>query len=392
MSLIFARSAWRDSLRNILLLRAHIVFLLWLFALGIVFVSQTVQAIEVKNSSYFPTFADAKDSRSEGWFLYTLKPGERIIDFVTVYNGSDSALSVRLYPADAVFTSEGAFSLAGLSKGENQTVGAWIKMAKTEISPPQFSQNERKLIGISNEGKELPILSKEELLKTSFIFLPEKKPIAFTVPPRERRIVPFEVTVPLEAEVGDHAGGIVVENQAVERRGNIDWVDRVGVRMYLTIPGQRIEKLELLGKEIKSTFQKLAFSVTLKNSGNVRLEPSFQFVIKNPLTGERKNLPHGAEGIIFPKQKTTYEIQFEKQGVGIFQYELYASTGKQTLLVAEGFYFPPLSLYIAGGLIAFLLLIFIVWFVRKRGRKKKKNALSVRGSSQPRSRSRPRKR
>lgn len=379
-------------LRSVKPFRWYIVFSLllitWLITGGTVFLAPSAHAIELKNSSYFPTFADAEDSRSEGWFLPTLKPGERLVNFVTVYNGSDFALSVRLYPADAVFTNDGAFSLAGLKSKENQTIGAWIKMAKAEISPPSFSQNEQKLIGISHFRKEPPVLTKEELLKTSFTFLPEGEPIALTVPPRERRIVPFEMTVPLDAEVGDHTGGVVVENQAIERRGNIDWVDRVGVRMYLTIPGQRIPKLELFGHEIKNSFQKLTFSATLKNSGNVRSEPSFYFVIKNPLTGEEKNLLHGAEGIIFPKQKTTYEIQFEKQGVGIFQYELFANAGKQTLLVAEGFYFPPLSFYIVGGLIAFLLLIFIVWFVRKRKRKKTKKTSRPRGRA-PRPRSRP---
>ena len=137
------------------------------------------------------------------WFIYTLKPGTTIEDWVAVTNFSLVPLRINLYARDAEESPTGAFGVQ-LFRQRPVQVGSWI---------------------------HLPVSS-------------------VVVDPRKAIIVPFTIKVPQDASVGDNAGGIIasVTRTASGAHGTRIRVEqRVGVRVYVRIAGALHPKLVISG-------------------------------------------------------------------------------------------------------------------------------------------------
>lgn len=172
------------------------------------------------------------------WFTYTLDPGAVFGDTVAISNLSDRPIRFIIYPTDAVSVADvGGF---GALKDDEKPVdvGTWIKLAAGE----------------------------------------------YTVEPGKRIDVPFSVTVPQDAEPGDHAGAILAvdadqgnfDPNAATKGLSFNIKDRIGARVYVrvsgpTSPGLRIEKLSVKRDGSKATVNWEAL-----NSGNIRLSPTSQ--------------------------------------------------------------------------------------------------------------------
>ncbi|MGH9191500.1 MAG: hypothetical protein ACRDZ0_03385 [Acidimicrobiales bacterium] len=129
-------------------------------------------------------------------FVYTLPPGARLVDTVAVSNLDAEPLSVAVYPADAYNTSEdGAFAVRN-PEDPKVGVGGWIRLGVQE----------------------------------------------HLIPPQTRAEILFELSVPADAEPGDHAGALLAANLELEEGGGTDNVDvrlrrRVGARVYVRVEG-----------------------------------------------------------------------------------------------------------------------------------------------------------
>ncbi|NTW42725.1 MAG: hypothetical protein HGA44_23140 [Cellulomonadaceae bacterium] len=94
-------------------------------------------------------------------------------------------------------------------------------------------------------------------------------------------IVPFTVTIPANAEPGDHVGGIIASLVTVgsggENSPNIQLDQRVAARVYIRVPGELNPDLELSDVVATwlpgSAFASGSMSVeyTVRNTGNVRM-------------------------------------------------------------------------------------------------------------------------
>lgn len=88
-------------------------------------------------------------------------------------------------------------------------------------------------------------------------------------------IVPFKIEVPKDEilDIGEHTGGILIQktDQQKEGQGGLTLLTRVGVRVYVTIPGEIIKKLEIEKFEVQHNPSKKLYTavLTVKNSGNV---------------------------------------------------------------------------------------------------------------------------
>lgn len=101
-------------------------------------------------------------------------------------------------------------------------------------------------------------------------------------------IVPFTVTIPADAEPGDHVAGIVASlltsGQGGENSPNIELEQRVAARVYITVDGEK--KPGLAVSIVKATFEpggmvaagSTEVTYTVTNTGNVRMavEPSVE--------------------------------------------------------------------------------------------------------------------
>ena len=205
-------------------------------SLAIVVLSMALEAnaLSAGGMSIAPAVNPTFPNRNKGWFVYEqIEPGAVIEDVARVINLDSKPITLTIEAVDATMNDDGGFGLVG-DPSENQDIGTWIELSKTEVT----------LEG----GKE--------------------------------EIVPFKITIPNDAEVGDHIGGLAVY-QTVPKNANgtlggsqVSVSTRVGARVYLTIKGDIVRSTKLLKKHLYGRGQNLVFGFSIKNNGNVRADLS----------------------------------------------------------------------------------------------------------------------
>ncbi len=164
-----------------------------------------------------------------GWFIYTLEPGATREDTVLVFNDSDREQSLELTSVDSELSNIGAFALRG-NQEPQYGVGLWITLAEKVV----------------------------------------------TLQAGERREVKFTITLPPDADVGEHSGAITVtaaRTAGAASSGGVTIATRVGARVYVTVPGKQVHKLSLRSLAAAETADGTAYDFTLvgTNEGNVSL-------------------------------------------------------------------------------------------------------------------------
>ncbi|MFD9336730.1 WxL protein peptidoglycan domain-containing protein [Streptomyces sp. NPDC060028] len=191
----------------------------------------------------FPTPPAGAAMTDRAYFFHQGEAGSTVTDSATILNSSDKELTFQVFATDAVNTPVGgAFALLPVETGPKD-VGTWIAL------PPQTATT-------------------------------------VTVPPKGRKDIPFTVKVPADATPGDHVGGIVALNTAVEgvqKEGKVQvGVKRsVGARLYFRVPGPvtpglsvedvKVDRAAPLLPWVKKARAKVTY--TLVNRGNVVVEP-----------------------------------------------------------------------------------------------------------------------
>jgi hypothetical protein len=182
-------------------------------------------------------------------FHLELLPGEEMERRAVVTNRTDTAHHVRVYPVDATVTAQGGFAL-GERDATRSGVGAWLHLPVSEL----------------------------------------------TLPPHSTAPLPFRLTVPADAAPGDHAGGIVIETDPKGQPQDLgdnfavqmNLVERIGVRVYLTVAGQAVRTLGVGKLTWERSDEGIRFEVPVTNTGNVRLDP------RGELTFQGFRLPSAA--------------------------------------------------------------------------------------------------
>ncbi|MFD8978812.1 WxL protein peptidoglycan domain-containing protein [Streptomyces sp. NPDC059564] len=191
----------------------------------------------------FPTPPAGAAMTDRGYFFHQGAAGTTVSDSATILNSSDKELTFQVFATDALNTpSGGAFALLPVET-RPEDVGAWIALA------PQAATT-------------------------------------VTVPPKGRTDIPFTVKVPQDATPGDHVGGIVALNTAVEgvrKDGKVQvGVKRsVGARLYFRVPGPLTPGLSVEDVRVSRGAPLLPWvkdaratvSYALVNRGNVVVEP-----------------------------------------------------------------------------------------------------------------------
>ena len=175
------------------------------------------------------------------WFIYTLDPGDVFGDTVAISNLSDHPIRFHIYPTDAVSVADSA-GFAALKDTETPVdVGTWIKLAADE----------------------------------------------YTVEPGKRIDVPFSITVPEDAEPGDHAGAILAvdadDAETVDRTEegtSFDVLNRLGARVYVRVGGETAPDLRIDDLSVDRDGDQAIVNWEVLNTGNLRLTPNAQVRIK----------------------------------------------------------------------------------------------------------------
>jgi len=195
--------------------------------------SQLIYAIEAGGSGIMPAKTQVYPNL-RSWFVYEAEAKTVIQDQVDIINRDNKTITLQVAALDGAVSGNGGYTLVG-GVADNKDIGTWVKLEESEV----------------------------------------------TLPPKSKRTLNFTVTVPDNADVGSHPGGIVVWEKpaaAISPSGvrkknssNLTVVTRVAARMYLTVPGEIQRKLEVKHIHHSISNNLLYFFFNLKNNGNVQL-------------------------------------------------------------------------------------------------------------------------
>jgi hypothetical protein len=230
------------------------------------------RAIITDTIGIVPAHPDPYVKFSDAWYFYHLNLGETKRDSVKLINNSDQTAVVRLMAEDGLVTSDGSFALMPHDQ-PNRDMGLWIKLSATEVE----------------------------------------------IPPKSEKLVPFTITVPENADVGDHSAGIamqeveVVDDNVIPTTG-IKVVTRIGVRMYETVPGEVKKSFGITQlnyqfaatgvshffKDLLDINKRTVFFIGIKNEGNVAISPLVTLDIRNIFGRTVGHLENQEVGVVFP--------------------------------------------------------------------------------------------
>ena len=173
---------------------------------------------------------------TQSYFVIAARPGQVIHSEVRITNAGSAAGTALVYGVDATTgATSGAVYLSRTTP--RRDVGRWLRLGVARV----------------------------------------------TLAPGESRIVPFTLVVPAHVRSGDHLGGIVAENLAVDGakaaggKGGGSFRIRVRhltiVAVQLALPGPRIEKFALTGVAYGRMGAYPTLVLKLLNSGTVMLKP-----------------------------------------------------------------------------------------------------------------------
>ncbi len=165
------------------------------------------------------------------WFIYHLGPGESAEDYIEVLNDTESEQHLLIRPYDSEASNIGAFALTG-SNNIQEGIGVWVKMEEEEV----------------------------------------------TLAPGERKNIKFTITIPENADVGEHSGAITVMAslpKVVSGFNGAAISTRVGARVYNTVPGEMIRKAKITSFAVSENIAKNIYEIfiTAKNEGNITISP-----------------------------------------------------------------------------------------------------------------------
>lgn len=209
-----------------------------------------------------PANPDPDNPRTTSIFIYQLKGGQTKSDQIYLSNGSDAQETVEIYAVDGVAANTGVLTCEQQVESRDE-VGKWIKLAKSEA----------------------------------------------TLAPRGNELIDFTVTVPANADVGEHNGCIAIQRKGDEgaTTGNVRVKTRQAVRVSVLVPGKIHREVTVDSFKAEAEFQKQKFEVVLKNKGNVSADVDIALRLKDVFGNEvYKN---GGQYAAIPNQKL--QLNFE---------------------------------------------------------------------------------
>jgi len=322
------------------------IIALFFGVLFVVFYFNSVLAIEYGGIGGRPAYPQANNPRTESIFIHTLEPGETKEEGVFIINNTANRKEIMVYAVDSAPSTGGTFACKQFAE-ESDSVGAWIKLNKSEVI-------------LESGSKEL---------------------------------VPFTITAPSNASVGEHNGCIIVqEKKALSEEPGVQLSVRTGLRVVVTIPGQTVRKLEIKDFILNEDSEKGLFILHpfVSNVGNVSIDAEVKVVTKNIFGQVISN--HGGNYPILRGQTSDWNFELRRPFWGgwykselMVDYDenLEASVGIQSGKPLTTLYGPQITFFsfpTIGGLvieIAILLLLIVglllLFLAKKRQRWIKEN-------------------
>ena len=288
----------------------------------------TGKAAEDGEMAIYPANWDGKNELTKYWFIYNLDQDQEYQDQVVVENTGEELLTVKIYPVDALTTKDGAFALENEDE-QRDDIGKWVSLSADQLE----------------------------------------------LSPGEKKAVDFTIKIPKDVTVGEHIGGIIVENKKIKTGRQINLKTRVGVRMYETVPGEVVKKIDITNIKTKGFFKNTwsmlydyVISYDLINEGNVQLKPKVDFDLSSEWFGDVFTENKEINGSIFPEKQITMEHQIDKSLlIGPYKATITVNQeGMPPMQISNSFWVWPWKIIVLSALVIIGILSWIYTIFSKQ--------------------------
>lgn len=295
----------------------RIYIFLFTFLAVLVLGIRSASGAESGKLGIFPTDFKEDDPKTRSWFVYTLKPNGEVSSSVTIQNKGSESVKLKIYSVDATSNKDGAFTL--FSQGTKNDVGGWITLNTDQVEVEAGS----------------------------------------------KITVPFTLTIPSLATPGDHVGGIAIESKEDLNlsTSGVKLVQRLGVRFYITVEGERLENLAIKNIKVIESGGQTYLSYSLANTGNINLSPKGSLKIGSVFGSSVLEMGNLGEVLAGKEIEGKYKIEGAK--VLPFVVTLDLNYGKAGSVSKSAFFDPTVPVLIFGPLLI-LFLATIFFFLRKK--------------------------
>lgn len=196
---------------------------------------KNVYAIEYNNIGGKPAFPRPDNPRSESIFIHATTPGASIDEGVYVINNSSTKKTLLLYAADSTKSTDGGYACKQFAEPQTN-VGTWITLEKSEV----------------------------------------------TLEPNSKELIPFTISVPASADVGEHNGCILIQEKEINRtmKPGVNLSLRTGMRVLLIMPGNIIRSLVVQEFQVEKLENgKIVIHTGVENKGNVSVDADIKVLV-----------------------------------------------------------------------------------------------------------------
>lgn len=377
-------------------------YFLTLLIVGLLGIFSCSHAAEYGSLGGRPAYPKVGELHGETWLIYKLEPGKSMEDGVEVMNLYEESWEALIYAADTTHSSGGGFALKQFSEPK-ESVGNWVKFYTNDPPEPFNKVWEKKRGAIlelcqTNREDLQKKMEKQKISDEDFSKLENwckgEDHIQRKMEAKEKIIIPFIITIPDSADVGEHTGGILIQKVAPETQegtsgSSIKLTTRVGIRIYETVPGEVVKKITLESFEVSKNFREFDFKdwfgdlkkpqeylvqTKVKNEGNASLEYKDNIHIKDLIFKKRnQDVERGFQ--VLKKDIFSSNFSWQTPRFGWFSVRTeskYQDQNGQEQIVAS----PEIKIWIIPWreiAITFILFLigFAVWIMWKFYQKKK---------------------
>ena len=186
------------------------------------------------------------NERTTSIFVHEIAGGSSDGDGIRVINNTDKPKTLMVDAVDSSASSGGAFACAQRVEPKAD-VGSWIVLDKTEV----------------------------------------------TLEPMTNEVIPFSISVPPLADVGEHNGCIVIQEKNAEPQkqgGGIQLSFRTGIRVAVLVPGEMVRRLAIVGSDVAPRDGGgFRLGAHVRNEGNVSVDTDVKIDVQDVMGYEKSS-------------------------------------------------------------------------------------------------------
>src|SRR3990167_7738153 len=181
------------------------------------------------------------------------------------------------------------------------------------------------------------------------------------------RDIRYTINAPENAEPGSHFGVIFFKATEIKQGGQLKIGTRVGVLVFITIPGNQLQKGKIL--DFKAPFlvqgKSVPFKINFENTGTVHFEPKGTITVKNIFGKETGKVEVSGQSVLpTGSREITASLNSEGFLLGRYTASLSLVDGEGNELSAKdiNFYAFPIKyilIFLGGVLLIFIILRYL---------------------------------